>query len=100
MDNKEMKKPVELTDEQLEQASGGAAISGKTVGYTDTCEHFVCCWCGRRKMAPGEDSHGCEAQGHGFVTPTPNGLITMEAVFANTCENCEYRYNRICRYGM
>lgn len=93
-------RPNEIMDEELEQISGGAAMSGRTVGYTDTCEHFVCCWCGRGKTAPGEESHGCEAQGHGVVTPTPNGLVTMEAIFANTCEYCEYQRGWVCRYGM
>lgn len=43
MDSKEMKNsnPMELEDSQLDQVAGGGAVSGRTVGYNDTCEHFL-----------------------------------------------------------
>lgn len=66
MDNKEL----ELNDDALDAVSGGA---GAVANY-HTCEHFVCCFCGKKKTNPQELNHICE----------PNGAI-MESV----CSFCE-----------
>lgn len=96
----ENKRPLELEDDMLDQVAGGAAMSGKTVSNDHTCEHFVCCWCGNGKAFPGEASHGCTAQGHGLLDPTPDGnYVRVEAVFSNTCEWCEYQSCGTCTYG-
>lgn len=71
MENKENKNPcsAELNDDALDAVSGGA---GAVANY-HTCDHFVCCFCGKKKTNPQELNHICE----------PNGV--MESV----CSLCE-----------
>lgn len=88
--------PEELPEEALSQVAGGMAMSGKTVSDGHTCSHFECCWCGGGKDTLGEGSHGCHAQGHGFVMP--DGTV-QEAVFTNTCLWCAFQYCGTCTYG-
>ena len=50
---------VNRIEDDLESVSGGAALTGQTVGFGTTCEHFICCFCGCGKSDPQETKHTC-----------------------------------------
>jgi len=82
--------PGVLSEDALEGVSGGVALTGKTVGFGTTCEHFSCCFCGCGKSDPQETKHVCE----------PNGREYMDSV----CAYCNYNQGSMhagtCTYGL
>ena len=54
---------VRLDDSNLEQVTGGAELKVSIVGQPiETCDDFICLWCGCSKE-PGKSGHHCEPQG-------------------------------------
>lgn len=92
MEHKERNKntPVELEDDALDNVSGGAALTGQTVGFGTTCEHFACCFCGCGKSDPQETKHTC----------APNGGDNVDSVCAYCVYNQGSMHAGTCTYGL